>query len=125
MNTILQIAKNNEYPEKLINKLHTQIKTKTATHNKSQTTTNNKKWAIFDYSNPITRKVTNIFKNTDIKISFRPATSPKTYTKQTKNTIIYTTTVEYTAFSVTHVKNIMLVRLAEIWQQGIQNTPDI
>jgi hypothetical protein len=32
---------------------------------------NNKKWAVFEYSNPIIKKVTNIFKNTNLKISFR------------------------------------------------------
>ena len=89
MNTILQIAKNNEYPEILINKLNTQIKTKTSIHNKPQITTNNKKWAIFEYSNPIIRKVTKIFKNTDIKISFRPCNITKNIYKtnlETNNT---------------------------------------
>jgi hypothetical protein len=70
MNTILQIAKNNEYPERLINKLNTKIKTTTSIHNIPKIKTNNKKWAIFEYSNPVIRKVTNIFKNTDVKISF-------------------------------------------------------
>lgn len=77
MNTILQIAKNNEYPERLINKLNTKIKTTTSIHNIPKIKTNNKKWAIFEYSNPVIRKVTNIFKNTDVKISFRPCNISK------------------------------------------------
>jgi hypothetical protein len=74
MNTILHIAQNNGYPTKLINRLNTQIKTKTTTQKNSLTNAhnNNRKWATFEYSNPIIRKVTNIFKNTNLKISFHP-----------------------------------------------------
>jgi hypothetical protein len=47
----------------------------------------NKKWTIFEYSNPIIRKVTNIFKNTNLKISFRVSITTqnilKTYTQTT------------------------------------------
>ena len=114
MNTILQIAKNNEYPERLINKLNTKIKTTTSIHNIPKIKINNKKWAIFEYSNPVIRKETNIFKNTDVKITSDRATSPKTFTEHPKKSIILTVTVEYIAYSVTHVKDIMLARLAEI-----------
>jgi len=33
--------------------------------------TQNKKWVIFTYHSPLIRKVTNLFKNTNIKIAFR------------------------------------------------------
>jgi hypothetical protein len=33
--------------------------------------THNKKWIIFTYHNPLVRKVTNLFKNTNINIAFK------------------------------------------------------
>jgi hypothetical protein len=68
MKIIHQIAKNNGYPNNIIEKLNKQIKNKieNKSHNSSQT----KKLALFEYHNPIIRKITNIFKNTDIQIAY-------------------------------------------------------
>jgi hypothetical protein len=67
-NTIKSIAKNNNYPIHHITRLKTQLQNKTRTTN---TTDTNKKWAIFTYHNPNIRKITNLFKNTNINIAFR------------------------------------------------------
>jgi hypothetical protein len=89
MNTILHIAQNNGYPIKLINRFNTQIKNKITTQKNLLTTANNnnKKWAIFEYSNPIIMKIPNIFRNTNLKISFRPCNTTqnilKTYPETT------------------------------------------
>jgi hypothetical protein len=70
MKTIHQIAKKNGYPINVIEKLNNQIK-----NNVSNKTPNNlqtkqiKKWAIFEYHNPIIRKLTNMFKNTELQIA--------------------------------------------------------
>jgi hypothetical protein len=72
MNTITQIAIQNGYPTTLIERVNNHIKNKinsTITNTQIQHN-NNKKWIIFEYHNPIIRKVTNIFKNTNLKITF-------------------------------------------------------
>ena len=63
---ILSIAENNKFPFHHITKLkrYTQHKTHMdKTHDK------NKKWAIFTFHSPKVRKITNLFKQTDIKIA--------------------------------------------------------
>jgi predicted SPOUT superfamily RNA methylase MTH1 len=72
MNTITQIAKQNGYPITLRNRLN-QIKNKinrSKNYTLTQNTNNNKKWITFEYSSPLIRKVTNMFKNTNLKITF-------------------------------------------------------
>jgi hypothetical protein len=74
LNTIIQIAQQNGYPTILINRLNNQIKNKInrpKEHTSTQNKNNNKKWTIFEYRNPLIRKVTNIFKNTNLRITFR------------------------------------------------------
>ena len=69
--TILHIAQRNGLPPTIIQKLRHQIKHKTK-HTIVHTNTNkNKRWATFTYISPQTRKVTNIFKNTNVRIAFR------------------------------------------------------
>jgi hypothetical protein len=64
--TILPIVKNN-FPLHLLEKMEKQIQNKTPKNNADK----NKKWAIFTYHSPLVRKITNLFKHTDIKIAFK------------------------------------------------------
>jgi len=90
--TIQNIARNNNFPNKLITNLKQQIQCNT-THQKSdrKENINNTKWATFTYYSPKVRKITNLFKQTDIKIAFKNNNNisqilrPKT----TNNTPVY------------------------------------
>jgi hypothetical protein len=62
-------AKNNGYPTKIIQNLQ-QRTTKIDKHNTS-TKQSTKKWVTFKYYSPLVRKVTNIFKNTNLRIAFQ------------------------------------------------------
>jgi len=66
---ILTIANNNKFPTHQIEKLKTQITQKNSKNVNTNQAQN--KWAIFTYHSPIIRKITNLFKQTDIKIAFR------------------------------------------------------
>jgi hypothetical protein len=72
MNTIIQKAKHNGYPISIIDRLNKQIinKNNNKTPN-TQTQHKNQKWVTFEYHNPIIRKVTNIFRNTKLNITYR------------------------------------------------------
>ena len=72
MKIIHQIAKNNGYPINIIERLNSQIKNKFENpHTTPQTQQKTKKWAIFEYHYPIIQKVTNIFKGTDLHITYQ------------------------------------------------------
>jgi hypothetical protein len=72
INNITQITKQNGYPIALIEKLDKQIKNKIKNStNNTQTQNSNMKWITFEYHNPIIRKVTNIFRIANIKITYR------------------------------------------------------
>ena len=66
---ILHIAQQNGFPPTVIHKLRYRIehKTKSTTPRDS----NNKNWATFTYISPQIRKVTNIFRNTNIRIAYK------------------------------------------------------
>jgi len=70
--TIQNIARNNNFPNKLITNLKQQIQCN-ATHQKSdrKENINNTKWATFAYYSSKVRKITNLFKHTDIKGAFK------------------------------------------------------
>jgi hypothetical protein len=68
-NTIRKNAQNNNFPENTITKLKNRIE-HNKMHQKPKDNTT-KKWATFTYYSPQIRKVTNLFKHTGIKISFR------------------------------------------------------
>ena len=68
---ILHIAQRNGFPLALIQKLRHQIKHKTKRTIAHTNTDKNKRWATFTYISPQIRKVTNIFKNTNVRIAFR------------------------------------------------------
>jgi len=60
------VAINNSYPMNTVKKLKEKLKRiRTGTQERK------KKWTPFTYFSPMIRKVTNIFKDTDIKIAYR------------------------------------------------------
>jgi len=81
-----KIANNNKFPIHHTAKLRAQIQSKT-----QMNTTNNgniNKWATFTYHSSKVRKITNLFKQTDIKIALK---STNTLQQLTKPKIHYTT----------------------------------
>jgi hypothetical protein len=93
MNTIHQIAKKNGYPITIIENLNKQIinKNLNKTQNNSQTKQNNKKWVTFKYHSLIIRKVTNIFRNTNLQITYQVRNTTQNLLKtHKKNPDIYT-----------------------------------
>jgi hypothetical protein len=68
LNTIYQIAKNNGYNKETVENIQARITNKG--HN-NKTATAHKKWVTFEYHSPLIRKVTNIFKNTNLSIAYR------------------------------------------------------
>ena len=72
---ILSVAENNKLPLHHITKLKRYTRTQHNTHDK------NKKWVIFTFHSPKVRKITNFFKQTDIKIAFK---STNTIQQQTR-----------------------------------------
>jgi hypothetical protein len=81
--TIKDIAKSNNFPTHLITKLRSQMR-RTHTPQKTETSKTQskpKKWAIFTYHSPRIRKLTNLFKHTDIGIAFRNTNTTQHLTK--------------------------------------------
>jgi hypothetical protein len=70
LNTIINIATNNGYTEEIIIRLYNKIKQKTSILNNVD---NNKeiKWVSFTYTGNYIRKITKLFRNTNLKISFK------------------------------------------------------
>jgi len=75
---MLIIAKNNGYPPNIIHRLKTKLikkkKAQKQNHTQQQqqeTTTPRNKWITFTYFSPLIRKITNLFRQTDLKIAFR------------------------------------------------------
>jgi hypothetical protein len=68
LKNILYLARQNGYPTTLIKKLNKNIlnKKKTMRDNNKHTQDDNKTWVIFEYHHPIIRKITNIFKNSNL-----------------------------------------------------------
>ena len=76
--TILTIAENNGYPPALIHRLKTKLtnRKKALKQNCPQqqqqvTITLRNKWVPFTYFSPLVRKISNLFRQTDLKIAFR------------------------------------------------------
>jgi hypothetical protein len=68
-NTIKNILHNNEYVTSLIEKPINQSKQRTDTHTDPQ---NQKiKWVTFTYYGKETRKITKIFRDTELKVAYR------------------------------------------------------
>jgi hypothetical protein len=71
--TIQSIAKNNNFPQRLLEKLNHQIQSRgDHTQNGKK---HNKVWTTFTYHSPQIRKITNLFKNTNIGIAFKATTT--------------------------------------------------
>jgi len=69
--TILQIAKNNKFPNTLLNKLKHQIQHRIMRATPPTSNENIPKWATFTFTSPHIHRITNLFKHTNIRIAFR------------------------------------------------------
>jgi hypothetical protein len=70
--TISTIAKYNGYHPNTIHNLKTKILNKEPKqHHENTCTSASKRWTIFNYYSPLVRKITNIFKHTNLRIVFR------------------------------------------------------
>ena len=70
--TILAIAKSNGYPTSMIYKLKTRLINKKQTHKQQhEETISRKKWVTFTHFSPLIRRITNLFKQTNLKVAFR------------------------------------------------------
>ena len=71
--TILAIARNNGYSTKTINNLKKKLLTRKQNpqDQNQEPTETRKKWVTFTYHSPLIRRVTNLFKQTDLNIAFR------------------------------------------------------
>ena len=90
--TIQTITRNNNFPNKLITKLKQKIQRNTTRQKPNKKVNkNNTKWATFTYYSPKVRKITKLFKHTDIKIAFKNnnTISQILRLKTTNNTQIY------------------------------------
>ena len=89
-NIIYQIAKNNGYSIQMIEHLNRRIQNKTNKTKCNSQTKQKQKWAIFEYHNPVIQRITNIFKNTDLHISFQVKNTTQYILRETKpKTTIY------------------------------------
>jgi hypothetical protein len=71
---IQPIAKNNNFPQHLLLKLNGQILHKV--NNKKKTSKNDKKiWTTYNFHSPKIRKITSLFKNTNIDIVLKTTTT--------------------------------------------------
>jgi hypothetical protein len=73
LNTIINIALNNGYKKNDILILYTRLKHKQ--NNKEINTEENKKWVTFTYTGNYIRKITKLFKDTNLKVAFKTTTT--------------------------------------------------
>ena len=83
-NTILTIARSNGYPKHWLNKIRNKMTNKTQ-NSEPKTQDNNKKWITFKYFSPIVRRISNLFKDTNLKIAFKPYNTIKQQLTEKKN----------------------------------------
>jgi hypothetical protein len=72
--TILTIARNNGFPTHIIHNLKKKLKAKKQQQQQkppTSTAQHGKKWVVFTYHSPLIRKVTNLFKQTNLRIALR------------------------------------------------------
>jgi len=68
--TLIQlITQNSNFPQKLVQNLNLQIQHKKTNKDKTNGKNKNKNWTTFTYYSPRIRKITNLFKHTNIGIS--------------------------------------------------------
>jgi hypothetical protein len=70
-NIIQNMARNNNFPNRLITNLKQQIERNTKQQQPDKKENTNRKWVTFTYYNSTVRKITNLFKYTYIRISFK------------------------------------------------------
>jgi hypothetical protein len=70
-NNIKQITHNNNIPNHLLTKLRCNIQQKLNQPRPPTTPNLHTKWATFTYSSPHVRKITNLSKNTNVKVAFK------------------------------------------------------
>jgi len=69
--TILEIARSNNFPDKILIRLRQQILQKINRTTPPKEPKNNTKWTTFTYVSPQIRKITNLFRHTNVKIAFK------------------------------------------------------
>ena len=84
-NTILNIGRNNGYPKHWLNNIREKMANRT--HNKEPKTPDKKKWITFKYFSPAIRRISNLFKDTNLKIAFRPHNTIKQQMTTKENNI--------------------------------------
>jgi len=80
-----QTARNNNYPINLLQKLKQRIQGKLS-HLTLPSKSSDTKWATFTYTSPQIRKITNIFKQTNVKIAYKTNNTILQLTRPTTNT---------------------------------------
>ena len=70
----MEIAKQNGYSTQHIKSMIKKHSIKKIKYKKRirSTNSNKEKWVTFGYYSPLVRKVTNLFKNTQVRIAFKP-----------------------------------------------------
>jgi hypothetical protein len=85
--SLLCMIPSNSFPKNLIIRLKQQIQQKIAQATPLTESRNNTKWMTFTYATPHIRKITNLFKHTNVKIAFKCNNTISQLTKlNTKNT---------------------------------------
>jgi hypothetical protein len=80
------MTQNNGFPEHILHRLRNKLTAKKEGTTQTQTTQqHNKKCVTFTYHSPATRKVTNLFKRTNLKIDFRPTNTVNQQLSQKPN----------------------------------------
>jgi hypothetical protein len=78
---IKSIAQNNNFQKKLLQNLNLQIQHKKFHQDQNNKENKNKKWATFTYYSPKIRKITNLFRHTNIVIAFKSTNTIQQLTK--------------------------------------------
>jgi len=80
--TLIQlIARNNNFPPNHLQKLNRQVQHKKTNQEQTNKRNKNETCTTFTYYNPKIRKITNLFKHTDLGISFKNINNPQHLTK--------------------------------------------
>jgi len=82
--TILAIAHNNSFPANKIIKLRKHIEHRRNARRQKPTKKKKDKWTTFTYYSPQIRKITNLFKNTDIRIALKSSNNLQRLTNAEK-----------------------------------------
>jgi hypothetical protein len=84
---IKQTASNNNIQIHLLTKLRCNIQKNLSQPHLPTTSIQDKKWATFTHSSPHARKITNLFKNTNVKVTFKSNNTIAQLTKPHTTTI--------------------------------------